>query len=100
MWFTQRLGIGLVRIYQRWISPLFPGSCRYHPTCSAYAIEAIRLHGLFKGGLLTIWRILRCNPFSKGGFDPVPGSDLERRLAAGEAGEWETVSKRPSDKPQ
>lgn len=100
MWFTKRLGIGLIRGYQRWVSPLFPATCRYYPTCSNYAIEAIRLHGLLKGGLMALWRILRCNPFSKGGFDPVAGSDLARRLAAGEIGEWDEFTKRHSDKAQ
>ena len=49
-------------------------NCRYLPTCSSYAMEAISLHGAFKGSLLAIWRILRCHPFSKGGYDPVPDS--------------------------
>lgn len=70
-----------IRFYQRRISPLLPASCRYYPTCSSYAIEAIRIHGALKGTALALWRILRCNPFSKGGVDPVPGSplDLERK---------------------
>lgn len=55
------------------VSPRFAyGCCRFNPTCSQYAIEAIEVHGIFKGCLLAIWRILRCNPFSKGGWDPVP----------------------------
>lgn len=60
---------------------MLPASCRYYPTCSSYAIEAIRIHGALKGTALALWRILRCNPFSKGGVDPVPGSplDLERK---------------------
>ena len=62
-----------IRAYQKHISPLkgHP-SCKYMPTCSAYAYEAIQIHGVFKGLLLAIWRILRCNPFSRGGYDPVP----------------------------
>ncbi|MGD9818369.1 MAG: membrane protein insertion efficiency factor YidD [Desulfomonilaceae bacterium] len=64
--------IGLVRIYQVFLSPLFPSSCRFHPTCSEYAIEAIRTHGLFKGGFLSVRRILKCRPFGPCGFDPVP----------------------------
>lgn len=65
--------IFLIRTYQVTISPRFSrGSCRFYPTCSQYAIEAIELHGVFKGVLLAAWRILRCNPFSKGGYDPVP----------------------------
>lgn len=63
----------LIKTYQATISPCFShGSCRYYPTCSQYALEAIEIHGVFKGSLLAIWRILRCNPFSKGGYDPVP----------------------------
>lgn len=65
--------IFLIKTYQMTLSPLFShGSCRYTPTCSQYALEAIEIHGIFKGCLLAAWRILRCNPFSKGGWDPVP----------------------------
>lgn len=66
-----------VRAYRRWISPLKPPTCRFHPTCSAYAIEALELHGAFKGMRLSLWRVLRCQPLCKPGFDPVPGSELE-----------------------
>ena len=61
----------LVRAYQILISPLLPKCCRFEPTCSNYALEAFKKHGPFKGLYLTIKRILRCNPFSKGGYDPV-----------------------------
>ncbi len=61
-----------IKIYQFAISPLFPASCRFHPTCSNYSIEAISLHGIFKGTYLSIIRILKCHPFHKGGYDPVP----------------------------
>ena len=64
--------ISLIRFYQKHVSPAFPSCCRYTPSCSHYGIEAIEKHGAFKGSMLTIWRILRCNPFSKGGYDPVP----------------------------
>ena len=64
--------IGLVKFYQLCISPFTPPSCRFTPTCSAYAIEAIQKRGAFVGTLLSIWRILRCNPLCKGGYDPVP----------------------------
>ncbi|MDG5767546.1 membrane protein insertion efficiency factor YidD [Balneolales bacterium ANBcel1] len=70
----RKLFILLVRGYQFFISPYFPTSCRYYPTCSNYAIDALRIHGVFKGTALAVWRILRCNPFSDGGEDPVPGS--------------------------
>jgi putative membrane protein insertion efficiency factor len=61
-----------IKLYQIFISPIFPKSCRFYPTCSQYAIEAIEKRGIFVGFLLAIWRILRCNPFSKGGIDYVP----------------------------
>ena len=66
------LFISIIRIYQRFISPLFPSSCKFSPTCSRYGIEAINKYGAFKGMAMTIKRILRCNPFSKGGYDPIP----------------------------
>ena len=62
----------LIRFYRAAISPLFPPSCRYVPTCSAYAMEAIQKYGAWKGGWLACKRILRCHPFHKGGYDPVP----------------------------
>lgn len=69
----KRVLIGLVKLYRKFLSPLKGhGTCIYTPTCSQYAIEALEKHGVIKGSLLTIWRILRCNPFSKGGYDPVP----------------------------
>lgn len=64
--------IRLVRFYQLFISPFFPPSCRFEPTCSHYAIEAIQTHGALKGGWLALKRIGRCHPFCEGGFDPVP----------------------------
>ena len=66
------VAVGLVRLYQRFVSPLLPASCRFSPTCSEYAIDAIEIHGLTRGSLLAAWRIVRCNPWSRGGFDPVP----------------------------
>jgi putative membrane protein insertion efficiency factor len=71
-----------VHAYRVLISPLKPACCRFVPTCSAYATEALARHGAVRGGILTIQRLLRCHPFCEGGFDPVPGSDLERRAAA------------------
>ena len=69
----KKLFVFLIRTYQVTLSPRFShGSCRYVPTCSQYAIVAIEVHGVFKGTLLAIRRILRCNPFVKGGYDPVP----------------------------
>ena len=68
----KRIFIGLILFYRNFISPLKPPCCRYIPTCSEYGLEAIEKYGAFKGGILAFWRILRCNPFSKGGYDPVP----------------------------
>ena len=68
----KRLLMALVRFYRKNISPLSPPKCRFSPTCSAYALEALEVHGAFKGSCLALWRLLRCNPFSKGGYDPVP----------------------------
>ncbi|RTZ60109.1 MAG: membrane protein insertion efficiency factor YidD [Gammaproteobacteria bacterium] len=61
--------IYLIKFYQKAISPLFPSSCRFEPTCSQYSILAIEKYGVLKGGLKAIWRILRCNPWNKGGID-------------------------------
>lgn len=61
-----------IRWYQKYLSPQKRTKCPYIPTCSNYAIEAIEKHGALRGGLLAVWRILRCNPFSHGGYDPVP----------------------------
>ncbi len=72
---ASRFLIGLVKGYRLLISPMLGANCRYIPTCSSYAIEAISLHGPLKGTAMSVWRILRCNPFSKGGYDPVPGSE-------------------------
>ncbi|MDO9557661.1 MAG: membrane protein insertion efficiency factor YidD [Coriobacteriia bacterium] len=61
-----------IRVYQRLISPLVPPTCRFHPTCSAYAIMAIERHGIFRGGWLALKRVGRCHPWNPGGYDPVP----------------------------
>lgn len=75
MTLPRRLLWGLVRGYQLFISPILPGTCRYEPTCSAYAAEAISRHGALRGGWLALRRIARCHPFGGWGYDPVP--DLE-----------------------
>jgi len=64
--------IWLISLYRKVISPIKPPCCRFTPSCSAYALEAFKKRGFFVGFILTVWRILRCNPFSKGGYDPVP----------------------------
>lgn len=81
--------IFLIKLYQKYISPLKPPSCRFTPTCSNYAIGALKEWGLIIGCALTVWRILRCNPFSKGGYDPVPerkwGKKNKRKTGDGES---------------
>jgi uncharacterized protein len=69
---VKSLFIGIIRFYQRWISPMTPPSCRFYPTCSHYGIEAFRQHGAIKGLWLTVIRILKCHPFHPGGVDLVP----------------------------
>jgi len=68
----KRLALVLIRFYQKAVSPWLPPACRYYPTCSAYAVEAIERYGFFKGVFLAAKRILRCHPFHAGGYDPVP----------------------------
>jgi putative membrane protein insertion efficiency factor len=63
---------GGFRAYKRFVSPLMPPACRFHPSCSEYAAEAVEVHGALKGSVLAASRVLRCNPWSAGGFDPVP----------------------------
>lgn len=70
--FPRKIVIAILRGYKRYFSALLPPACRFIPTCSVYTIEAIEKYGLFRGALLGIWRLLRCHPFSKGGYDPVP----------------------------
>lgn len=71
-WLLTMVLVGLVRGYRLLISPILPPTCRYHPSCSAYALEALQVHGALKGTALASWRLMRCNPFSGGGYDPVP----------------------------
>lgn len=71
--------VGIVKFYQKYISPLKPPTCRFVPTCSSYAITALKRFGPFKGLLLAVYRILRCNPFNPGGYDPVPAEFSLRR---------------------
>ncbi len=65
------LALGLLRVYKRWISPAFPPACRYVPTCSEYAMEAVERFGVVRGGAMAAWRLLRCHPLATGGLDPV-----------------------------
>ena len=70
------LVIGPIRAYQRWISPALLPACRYVPSCSQYALEAVERHGALRGSRLAVWRLLRCHPFVRGGYDPVPAKSL------------------------
>jgi uncharacterized protein len=69
-----------IRLYQRLLSPIFGPKCRFSPTCSQYAIEAVEIHGVAKGALLSAWRVCRCHPFCEGGQDPVPPPGRWRRV--------------------
>jgi len=79
-----------IRCYQRFVSPALPRRCKYEPTCSAYALEALRSYGFVRGSVLAGWRLLRCNPFSHGGYDPVEGQRLfgRRRRSERTNGPW------------
>ncbi len=65
-----------IKGYQRLVSPVLPRSCKYHPSCSQYAVDALRSFGVLRGSVLSLWRIVRCNPFSDGGYDPVERQTL------------------------
>jgi putative membrane protein insertion efficiency factor len=75
----RRVVVAPIVVYQRVISPALPRRCKYEPTCSAYAVQAIREFGILRGLVLAAWRLLRCNPFSHGGYDPVENQRLFRR---------------------
>jgi hypothetical protein len=64
--------MAFIRGYRRWVSPALPPACRFYPSCSAYALEAVARHGAFRGGWLAVRRLVRCHPFNPGGYDPVP----------------------------
>jgi putative membrane protein insertion efficiency factor len=76
---ARRVLIAPIRLYQRVISPALPRRCKYHPTCSDYAVQAIGSYGILRGSVLAVWRLLRCNPFSHGGYDPVSAQTVFRR---------------------
>ncbi len=77
----KNLLLGMIFVYQKFISPSYMRRCRYYPTCSAYAKESIIVHGTFKGLLFAIFRFLRCNPFFKGGYDPVPSLNKNKHIS-------------------
>jgi putative membrane protein insertion efficiency factor len=75
-----------IRFYSRFISPGLPARCKYHPSCSAYAVQAIERFGILRGLVLAVWRVLRCNPFSHGGYDPPEAQTLFRVPGPGAGG--------------
>jgi putative membrane protein insertion efficiency factor len=75
---ARRIVLAPIAVYQRLISPALPRRCKYEPTCSAYAVQAVREYGILRGLVLAGWRLLRCNPFSHGGYDPVSAQTLFR----------------------
>ena len=83
----QWLATALIRGYQTLISPLLPPSCKYYPSCSAYALEAVRVQGFVRGTGLAVWRVLRCNPWSRGGVDFPPGSTMAVEIPPDEESE-------------
>ena len=72
MTWLRRLWVAPIAVYRRFLSPLKPPTCRFRPTCSEYASEAVLRHGILRGSALAVWRVLRCHPFARGGLDPVP----------------------------
>ena len=82
---SRSLATAPIRLYQRLISPLLPRRCKYEPSCSAYAAQAIDRYGILRGAVLAAWRLLRCNPLSHGGFDPVDAQHLFRPRPASES---------------
>lgn len=69
---AKKILIAMIRFYRKYLSPLKRGRCPYRPTCSEYGLAAVEKYGALRGGFLAVWRLLRCNPFSHGGYDPVP----------------------------
>ena len=76
----KKLFIHMIKLYQRYISPMKSTKCPYYPSCSAYGLEAIGRYGAIKGGMMAAWRICRCNPLSKGGYDPVPDDNSNKKI--------------------
>jgi len=75
---VRKVLVAPIRGYQRFVSPALPRRCKYHPTCSEYAVQAIRTYGVLRGLVLAVWRLLRCNPWSHGGLDPVEAQRIFR----------------------
>jgi uncharacterized protein len=91
--------VALVRAYQSILSPFLPRSCKFHPSCSHYAIDALREHGALRGSVVAGWRILRCNPFSHGGYDPVAHQHVFRTRLVPGAG-LQIAGHEPGDDPR
>jgi putative membrane protein insertion efficiency factor len=79
---TARAVVAPIRVYQRLLSPMLPARCKYHPTCSEYAVQSVETFGILRGSALSTWRLLRCNPWSHGGYDPVSAQKLFRPTPA------------------
>ncbi|MDR2973577.1 MAG: membrane protein insertion efficiency factor YidD [Propionibacteriaceae bacterium] len=88
--------IGFIKAWRAIVSPWYGNICKYYPTCSAYGLEAVQVHGALKGAGLIIWRLLRCNPWSMGGYDPVPGTKAARAWQLEQAG---MLGPQPVDSP-
>ena len=80
---AQNAVLFLLRAYKRALSPLLPPACRYVPSCSEYAMEAVERHGALRGGRMAVWRLLRCHPLARGGYDPVALEDVSGEGASG-----------------
>jgi putative membrane protein insertion efficiency factor len=78
---VRALVLAPLRLYRRFISPALPPRCKYHPSCSAYAVQSIESYGILRGLVLAVWRVLRCNPWSHGGYDPPEAQTLVRTRA-------------------
>ena len=94
--------IGLLKLYRLVVSPLYGNVCRYYPSCSAYALRSVEVHGAVRGSWLAIRRLLRCHPWAAGGYDPVPGTpefEAEQRERAGKASEAATMDTPGQDRP-
>lgn len=94
-----RLVAGMLRLYRAVISPLYGQTCRYYPSCSAYALEAVEVHGVARGTRLTVGRLARCHPWTVGGVDPVPGTLLPSERSGGDDGSSSPVVQPGPDRP-
>ena len=83
----RRYIVSFIKLYRSLVSPFLPASCRFYPTCSAYALESYQTLGLWRGTYLSLWRILKCNPLHPGGVDPVPGNDFSESSGCAELSE-------------